>query len=68
METENEKPSEPLEQERWALKDVPTAQLVAELVSRDGIEAESKRFCRSAKYAITLQVYLTEEECPSGLQ
>lgn len=38
METENEKPSEPLEQERWALKDVPTAQLVAELVSRDGVE------------------------------
>lgn len=64
----NKKPSEPLEPERWALENVPTAQLVEELVSRDGVEAESKRFCRSAKYAITLQIYLTEEECPSVLQ
>ena len=33
----NKKPSEPLEPERWALKDVPTAQLVEELVSREGV-------------------------------
>lgn len=64
----NKKPSEPVKEERWALENVPTAQLVEELVSRDGVEAESKRFCRSAKYAITLQIYLTEEECPYGLQ
>ena len=34
----NKKPSEPLEPERWALENVPTAQLVEELVSRDGVE------------------------------
>lgn len=35
---DNKKPSEPLEPERWALENVPTAQLVEELVSRDGVE------------------------------
>lgn len=53
---------------RGVLKDVSIAQLVEELVSRDGVEAESKLFCRSAKYAVTLRAALTEEECPSCLQ
>lgn len=35
----NKKPSEPSEAERWALKNVPTAQLVAELSDREGVEA-----------------------------
>ena len=35
---DKKKPSEPLEPERWALENVPTAQLVEELVSRDGVE------------------------------
>ena len=35
---DNKKPSEPVEEERWALENVPTAQLVEELVSRDGVE------------------------------
>lgn len=35
----NKKPSEPSEAERWALKNVPTAQLVAELSNREGVEA-----------------------------
>lgn len=35
----NKKPSEPVEEERWALKDVPTTQLVAELSNREGVEA-----------------------------
>ena len=47
---------------RGVLKDVSIAQLVEELVSRDGV------FCRSAKYAVTLRAALTEEECPSCLQ
>lgn len=34
----NKKPSEPSEAERWALKNVPTAQLVAELSDREGVE------------------------------
>lgn len=53
---------------RGVLKDVSIAQLVEELVSRDGVEVESKLFCRSAKYAVTLRAVLTEEECPSCLQ
>ena len=35
---DNKKPSEPVEEERRALENVPTAQLVEELVSRDGVE------------------------------
>lgn len=53
---------------RGVLKDVSIAQLVEELVSQDGVEVESKLFCRSAKYAVTLRAALTEEECPSCLQ
>lgn len=53
---------------RGVLKDVSIAQLVEELISRDGVEVESKLFCRSAKYAVTLRAALTEEECPSCLQ
>ena len=53
---------------RGVLKDVSIAQLVEELVSRDGVEVERKLFCRSAKYAVTLRAALTEEECPSCLQ
>lgn len=53
---------------RGVLKDVSIAQLVEELVSRDGVEVESKLFCRSAKYAVTLRAALTEEEYPSCLQ
>lgn len=35
----NKKSSKPVEEERWALKNVPTAQLVAELSDREGVEA-----------------------------
>ena len=35
---DSKKPSEPVDEERWALENVPTAQLVEELVSRDGVE------------------------------
>ena len=48
---------------RGVLKDVSIAQLVEELVSRDGVEVESKLFCRSTKYAVTLRAALTEEDC-----
>ena len=34
----NKKPSEPVEEERWALENAPSAQFVEELVSRDGVE------------------------------
>ena len=36
---DNKKRSTPVEEERWELKNVPTAQLVAELSNRDGVEA-----------------------------
>ena len=52
---------------RGVLKDVSIAQLVEELVSRDGVEVVSKLFC-CPKYAVTLRAALTEEECPSCLQ
>lgn len=64
----NKKASDPAKEGGWALKNVPTAQLIQALVSRDGVEAESKRFWRSAKYTVTLQVELSKDECPSCLQ
>ena len=36
---DNKKRSTPVEEERWALEEVPTAQLVAELSNREGVEA-----------------------------
>ena len=33
----NKKPSEPLETERWTLKNASTEQLVTELSSREGV-------------------------------
>lgn len=36
---DNKKPGAPMEEERWELKNVPTAQLVAELSNREGVEA-----------------------------
>jgi len=64
----NKKPSEPVEEERWALKDVPTAQLVEELVNREGVESESSLFCRASSYAIAIRLNLKKEECPPCLR
>ena len=36
---DNKQPGAPMEAERWALEEVPTAQLVAELSNREGVEA-----------------------------
>ena len=36
---DNKNRSTPVEEERWELKNVPTAQLVAELSNREGVEA-----------------------------
>ena len=33
----NKKPSEPVEEERWALKDVPTGELLKELIRHDDV-------------------------------
>lgn len=35
----NKKTGAPMEAERWALEEVPTSQLVAELSNREGVEA-----------------------------
>ena len=64
----NKKPSEPLEPERWTLKDVPTAQLVEELVNRDGVESESSLFCRASHYRIIIRLNASKEECPPCLR
>lgn len=64
----NKKPSEPVEEERWALKDVPTSQLVEELVRRNGVTAESNWLCRASSYTIVIQLKLNKEECPPCLR
>lgn len=65
---DNKRPGEPVEEERWVLKDVPTAQLVEELVNREGVEAESNWFCRASSYAIVIRLKLNKEECPPCLR
>ena len=35
---DNKKPGAPVEEKRWALKAIPTAQLVEELQHREGVE------------------------------
>lgn len=47
---------------------IPTVQLIEELASRDEVEVESKHFCRSEKYTVTLRVDLAEKDCPSCLR
>ena len=64
----NKKPSEPLEPERWAMKDVPTVQLVEELVNREGVESESSLFCRASHYRIIIRLDVSKEECPPCLR
>lgn len=49
----NKKPSEPSEAERWALKNVPTAQLVAELSDREGVEATIAEPYQDAEVKVT---------------
>lgn len=50
------------------LSNIPTEQLVSELCSRDEVEAESKRYLRSAECTITLRLKLAKTECPACLQ
>ena len=64
----NKKPSEPVEEERWALKDVPTSQLVEELVNRTGVTAESIWWCRMSSYHIIIRINLNKEDCPQCLR
>ena len=64
----NKKPSEPSEAERWALKDVPTSQLVEELVNRTGVTAESSWGCRMSSYHIIIRINLNKEDCPQCLR
>ena len=64
----NKKPSEPVEEERRALKNVPTVQLVEELVSREGVESESSLFCRASHYRIIIRLNASKEECPPCLR
>lgn len=64
----HKKPSEPVEEERWALKDVPTSQLVEELVNRTGVTAESSWWCRMSSYHIIIRINLNKEDCPQCLR
>ena len=60
----HKKPSEPVEEERRALKDVPTSQLVEELVSRTGVTADSSWWYRMSSCHVTIRLNLNKEECP----
>lgn len=64
----SKKPSEPVEEERWAMEEIPTGQLVEELSGREGVETESSRFCRASSYGITIRLKLNKEECPPCLR
>ena len=64
----NKKPSEPVEEERGALKDVPTSQLVEELVSRTGVTADSSWWCRMSSYHIIIRLDMKKDDCPLALR
>lgn len=64
----NKKLSEPVEEERWALKDVPTSQLVEELVSRTGVTADSSWWCRMSSYHIIIRLDMKKDDCPLALR
>lgn len=66
--TNSKKPSEPVEEERWALSEISTGRLVEELSGREGVETESSRFCRASSYGITIRLKLNKEECPPCLR
>lgn len=65
--TDNKKPSEPVEEERRALEEIPTRQLVEELMNRDGVKIQASRFCRTAGYLIKISMWLKDFDCPSQL-
>lgn len=50
------------------LSDFSTAQLVEELVRRNGVTAESNWICGASSYAIVIQLKLNKEECPPCLR
>ena len=63
----NKKPGEPLETEGRGMKDVPTSQLVEELVNRTGVTAESSWWCRMSSCHIIIRINLNKEDCPQCL-
>lgn len=64
----NKKPGEPLEPEGGALEDVPTSQLVEELVNRTGVTADSSWWCRMSSYHIIIRLDMKKDDCPLALR
>lgn len=64
----SKRPHAPKEEKRGALKDVPTSQLVEELVNRTGVTAESSWWCRMSSYHIIIRINLNKEDCPQCLR
>lgn len=64
----NKKPGEPLETEGRGMKDVPTSQLVEELVSRTGVTADSSWWCRMSSYHIIIRLDMKKDDCPLALR
>ncbi len=56
----NKKPSEPVEEERWALKDVPTGELLKELIRHDDVRILSlhhdQKRCREYLHIFTNRI------------
>lgn len=66
----NKKPSEPLEPERWALKDVPTGELLKELIRHDDVRILSLHHDQNGvgNIYISLQIgYFGCSEVPDSL-
>ncbi len=64
----SKRPHAPKEEKRRALKDVPTSQLVEELVSRTGVTAESSWWCRMSSYHIIIRLDMKKDDCPLALR
>ena len=65
---DKKKPSEPVEEERWALQKIPTGQLVEELMNRNGVKIQANRFCRTTGYHIKISMWLNDQDCPPCLR
>lgn len=65
---DKKKPSEPVDEERWALSEISTGRLVEELMNRDGVKIQASHFCRTDGYLIKISMWLNDQDCPLCLR
>ena len=63
----NKKPSEPVEEERWALKDVPTGELLKELIRHDDVRILSLHHDQNGVGNIYISLQIGCSEVPDSL-